>query len=627
MIVSALRGKKKNVLSLIFVFFIIISVMFSVETIDVKSPTINFTLVAKTNSGGVRPDYFNLLRQYLLPLGINLEIVIQDWPTFVGELIAFRDFDICYVGFTGGGADPDFTGVYDENGSLNLFGYHTSMDWDEDLGTGINEWYMKQGLEILDLEERKQHYWDWQDYLMDKICPMLPTFSEKIYRAYWNNLQGYNLSKGIFQSWGSMYFEGSHPGQVSTDELVISDSAWSDLNPLFQDDDDSSFITSGCLDRLFWYDSNMEFWPHMAESIEMITDTQARIVIREGIKWAADPEGNFTNEFVDADDVYFTFRAWSRISSDIHQLGWIDYMQKIDDRTIDFYIDGDSSTPEKEVYASFMEELSWRIIPEHYLNQSQLADGRTPDITHPSWNKYALHCFGSGLFEMTEFIEDDHTILTVRPDSWWLNETITSDPALDWDRRFGDFSNYLNQLRVEIIEDLDLALGNFKQGKLDLERVTQFRDTRKDFELNPEIDVQSDLTYSFGFIGYNMRQNRDIIGSRELCPGDPTMTIGLAVRKAISYATSREEMNNIVNAGDPLITDWPMYPKMGYWCNPNIIRYNYDLNKAKELMHNAGFIVEGFTPSVSLNSGLFILSTISIMLVIFISKRRKRKSN
>jgi len=233
---------KSKTLILVGVFitlFVVSSVGVKPIKTDAAEPV--FTLVAKTNGGGVRPDYLNFLKQHLARIRINLDVIVQDWPTFVGELIAFRDFDVCYVSLTGGGADPDFTGVYDENGSLNLFGYHTSMDWDDDKGTGMNEWYMKQGTLIMppDSEERVQHYWAWQQYFMDKICPMAPTFSPRGYSAQWGNLEGYNYTDGILQSWGKMDFVGSHQGQVSNDELVRVDAAWSDFNPLFQDDTSS----------------------------------------------------------------------------------------------------------------------------------------------------------------------------------------------------------------------------------------------------------------------------------------------------------------------------------------------------------------------------------------------------
>lgn len=52
--------------------------------------------------------------------------------------------------------------------------------------------------------------------------------------------------------------------------LVITDAAWSDLNPLFQDDTSSSFISSATMDPLIWYDADLSVWPHLAESYTMI---------------------------------------------------------------------------------------------------------------------------------------------------------------------------------------------------------------------------------------------------------------------------------------------------------------------------------------------------------------------
>ena len=77
----------------------------------------------------------------------------------------------------------------------------------------------------------------------------------------------------------------------------------------------------------------------------------------------------------------------------------------------------------------------------------------TPDILHPAWNIYTSNAFGTGLFEISDFTIDVETVLTVNPDCWKLNTTITSDPALDFERRFGDFSNIIHQLRIRIIPD------------------------------------------------------------------------------------------------------------------------------------------------------------------------------
>jgi ABC-type transport system substrate-binding protein len=583
-----------------------------------------FTLVAKTNSGGVRPDYLNFLKQHCARIGINIDVIVQDWPTFVGELVAFRNFDICYVALTGGGADPDFTGVYDENGSLNLFGYHTDMDYDPVLGTGKNEWYMRQGNLIMppDSEERVAHYWEWEQYLMDKILPCQPTFAPKAYTAIWSNLNGYNISDGIMQSWGKMSFTGTHTGQADPTELVITDAAWSDLNPLFQDDTSSSFISGATLDPLIYYDADLSVWPHLAESYTMLNDTTLEITAREGIKWGADPESLFTDEYFDIEDVYFTLYAWKYLSNDQQVYYWIEdmVMDKAQNK-LTVYIDGDDTTPENEPYAPFLPSISLNILPEHYLNQTQDVTGK-PDVTHASWNTFATNCFGTDLFEIDSFTEGVETILTVKPDCWKLNTTITSDSALNFVERFGDFTGGLDTMRIRIIPDAQTSLLEFEAGKVDMDSVTAYPEKRDDYTADPDFDVQSDTTFYFGFFGYNMRPVRPVIGSAAAAPNDPSITKGLAVRKAISYALDRVEINNVIHRGEYTLTDHPIYLKMGIWCNPNIIRYNHDLDKAREYMTKAGYVITDTGPGFGFWITLSSLMAVAVASV-YIIKRKK----
>ncbi|MCK5045262.1 MAG: hypothetical protein KAS22_01705, partial [Candidatus Heimdallarchaeota archaeon] len=572
--------------------------------------------------------YLNFLKQHCARLGINIDVIIQDWPTFVGELIAFRDFDICYVELEGNGIDPDFTGVYDENGSLNLFGYHTSMDWDDDKGTGLNEWYLRQGTLIVppDSEERVQHYWTWQQYLMDKILPLAPTYSPREYVAYWSSLIGYNFTNGLLQSWGSMDWTQPHEEQLSTDEFVITDAAWSDLNPMFQDDSSSSFISNAILDPLIYYDADLSVWPHLAENYTIINNTQIRITARQGVKWGKGPSDQFPDEFFDIKDVYFTIYSWKYVSQDQHLWAWVEDMEILDQWSMDVFIDGDSTTIENEQYAPFLSSLNVEILPEHYLNQTQLADGVTPDITHSSWNTFATHCFGTGLFEISNFNQGVETVLTVRPDCWRLDPVVTADPALDWTNRFGFGVGWdgIHQLRIRIIPDQQTSMLEFEFGKVDLESVS-WNPTKKDeFIADPDFTVQADTTYSFGFFGFNMREVRPVIGNRDPAPGDPTISIGLCVRKTIAYALDRFEINNVIHRGEYAISDTPLYPKMGIWNNPNIIRYNFDIDKAREYMTKAGYdlgwtpTTPGFTMLVAFTS-IMAIATITYLIV----KKRK----
>ncbi|MHA1354395.1 MAG: ABC transporter substrate-binding protein [Candidatus Heimdallarchaeota archaeon] len=616
-------NKIKSTILISVIITIFIASAITVEPIQSDAIKPFFTLVFKTNFGenGIRYDYGNFLIQQCARIGINVDLIVQGWPSFVGEIIAFRNFDICYVALSGRGADPDFTGIYNENGSLNLFGYHTDMDYDKKLGTGINEWYMRQGRFIMppDSEERIQHYWNWEQYLMDKILPCQPTFAPKAYTALWSNLNGYNISDGIMQSWGKMSWDGFHTGQVSTSEIVIADYPWFDLNPLFPSGTSSKFISSSTMDPLIWYDADFSVWPHLADSYTMINDTILEITARKGIKWGNDPEGLFPNEYFDIEDVYFTLYAWKYLSNQREDYDWIEDLVIIDKDTMRIYIDGNPDTPENDPYAPCLPTLAKEILPEHFLNQTQNMIG-DPNKNHESWDIFAAKCFGTGLFEINTITEVE-TILAIRDDPadlcWRLNTTITNDPNLNFTDRFGDFTGGLDTLRIKINRDKQVSLLEFLAGLVDIEDISSYQEIREKCIDDIDFDVQSDTQFYYGFFGYNMRPVRPIIGSYDPAPNDPSITKGLAIRKAISYALDRNEINNVLHKGEYSIIDHPIYQKLGIWCNPNIIRYNHDLNKAKEYMVKAGYetiVAPGFSIGITLSS-LLILAAVSILVI------------
>ena len=572
---------------------------------ETKSIEPYFTLVAKASTYDGY-DVLSFVKQHLARIGIEVDVIISGWLNFPIELIAFRDFDLAYISLIGEINDPDFTGVYNENGSLNIFGYHTSMDYNETLGTGLNEWYMKYGRTMLpsNSSERVQHYWDWEQYLMDKILPMKPLFSANDYAYYWDELKGYNLSKGILQSWGNMYWNKSHLGQASTNELVICDDPWSDLNPIFIGSASSKFITEAIMDPLFWFDPNKSMWPHLAESFEVRNETYLRIKCREGVKWQNDPDGLFPNEYFDAKDLYFTLFAMKNFNtySSYQRMNWIDSMKIIDKYTLDLFIDADPRTAEKEPFAPIFSELAIEILPEHYLNQTQTEDGITPDITDESWAKFSTHCFGTGLFKFHSFTEGSETVLKIWDDSWRMNSTLTEDPALNYENRFGDFSNDLSALRI-IILDENYESVLLEGGLIDLMTTCQAL-SNSDIDMT-NIKAQKIIKSSLSFIGFNMRPVRPVIGDTEPCERiDENISNGLAVRKAISYAIDREEINKIVYKSEYPFADYPIYSSLGIWCNPNIIKYDFNLEKAYYYM---GISPKTSTVNVGLSIGVFNL--------------------
>ena len=143
-------------------------------------------LVFKTNGGGYRPDYGLFIAQYLRDIGIDVEVKVEEWSVFVGDLVATHDYDLGCVALTNGGSTPEARSVYTEDGSLNLFQLTEDMPYGNE-----SEEMQDLGVTLIDLEERQQLYYDWQQLMMDKIVPLLPMFSPRFYTAIYSNTKGY----------------------------------------------------------------------------------------------------------------------------------------------------------------------------------------------------------------------------------------------------------------------------------------------------------------------------------------------------------------------------------------------------------------------------------------------------
>jgi ABC-type transport system substrate-binding protein len=621
-------GKRNIILSSCLILSLFFIQSFSGYYLNVDSSSVPFfTLVLKGKNSEFRPDIMNIVQQHLARIGIDVEVYPLDIGTYYAEMDIFHDYDILHIG-VGGGLDPDWSNMYGTNLSYDAIGYDTNVDWDEELQTGLNQWYLDEGIKIMppNSPERINHYWEWQQYLMSDILPCFPAFVPIDYEGIWNNLIGYNMSEGLLNSWGKMSFSGTHHGQRDTSEIVIADDEWENLNPLFVWEHTNLYISTLTLDSLFDVDSNALIWPRLATSWTAINDTHIRLTIRPNIKWQTDPDGLFSDEFFDVDDVYFTYYCYKYISDDWQRYYWLEDMHKVDQYTIDFFIDSDPLTLEtNEPFAPFYSFFLNGILPEHYLNQTQELDGVTPDITHNSWDKFSSNCFGTGLLDFQSYNEEVETTLEIFDDCWLLDPSVDKTD-MNFEERFGDFSGGLDKLRIRVIPELYTAILEFELGRIDIVDISHHPDKRNLIKQNPNYNVQSGVANAFQLFCFNLREDRQYIGNRDPAPGDPSLTIGLAIRKAISHAINRNEINDIVFRNDYIVTDWPIQLAMSTWINPNIIRYNHDLDKAKQFMTIAGFDLDISHQTQGYEISFLILSAITTVFVIHRIKSNK-KSN
>ncbi|MHA1685499.1 MAG: hypothetical protein ACTSYD_03725, partial [Candidatus Heimdallarchaeaceae archaeon] len=442
-------NKKVAFLTLFILSTMIVSSVYMANTSAIEPIA---TLTFKTNGGGVRPDYGLYIQQYLAEIGIKVEVKVEEWIVFVGTLLVTHDFDLAFVALTGGAGDPDPTGVYNEDASLNMYGINTQMPYGNE-----SEQMIKEGVTITDLKERQQHYYAWQQLIMDKIVPMLPFFSPRSYVAVWSNLKGYDNRWGIVDSLPYMYYEGEHEGQKSTKEFVDHDANWKELNPLLQDDASSSYISSLIMEPIMQMSPDYEaLTTGLIDSWEMINDSYFKFHMREGVYWNpsynvtertpdSDPldpattplmvglkgeSSDGTNQPVTAKDAVFTYLAWANsiTSEDPELYDWIKAIWIDPDDEYSFYIvvDGDPDTPELDPYAPFWVSLPTRILPEFFLNSTDTtvtySAGGVPTVgiydgilDTPAWKTFSVSAFGCGKYMLDYYIKNSVTVLQKSP--------------------------------------------------------------------------------------------------------------------------------------------------------------------------------------------------------------------
>jgi len=179
---------KRNKKTIVFVLILLIAIS-SASYFIPKTESMDpfFTLVAKCFTP-TQMDIMFLIKQQIARVGINLDVIKVDMPD--DDTTKIRNYDLTIMEFNNETIvdfeqyqidDPFFADFYSENGSINVSGYDTGIDWYEELGTGKNEWFIQTGLQLTpnDSQERINLCWEWQHYMMDKILPCLPLFIHK----------------------------------------------------------------------------------------------------------------------------------------------------------------------------------------------------------------------------------------------------------------------------------------------------------------------------------------------------------------------------------------------------------------------------------------------------------------
>ncbi len=342
------------------------------------------------------------------------------------------------------------------------------------------------------------------------------------------------------------------------------------FNDIVSTDANSGAITAMLFEGLTTADPfTLKVIPHLAESWTVSPDgKQWTFYLRKDVLW-------FDGAPFSADDVVFTFNDLiynPDIPSPSKDVLTIDgkpfVVEKIDQYTVRFTL------PVK--FAPFLRAMSQTILPRHCLLDAvrQKKFSFTWGIDTPP-----SRIIGTGPFMLSEYHPGERLVFKRNPHYWKRSSQ-------------GEALPYLDKVIFLIIPDPQAQLLKFIDGELDAVSVQgqdypllEPLEARKNFHI---YDAGPD--FGTNFLAFN--QNPGINPNTRKPFVDPVKLswfTNLEFRRAIAHAIDKKKIVEILNNGFGLPQNGPMSPSSGFFYDPDVRVYDYNLEKARSILEQAGF--------------------------------------
>ncbi|MFD1136580.1 ABC transporter substrate-binding protein [Paenibacillus urinalis] len=288
----------------------------------------------------------------------------------------------------------------------------------------------------------------------------------------------------------------------------------------------SSYI----FDTLTWKDDTGVI-PWLAKSWEMSEDGMTyTFELEEDVKW-------HDGEAFTADDVVFSYNYYNTYpynwTGDLTQ---IKSVEKVDDHTVEFHLNNK--------YAPFLSDLVGivPIIPQHVWES----------VDNPVEFQEDAALIGTGPYKLAEYDAASGQYLYEANEEYFKGEVMVKEIA------------YVN------VPDKLLALQN---GEIDQTYTFNYTDVQT-AEQSGFKSIKVEPTGSVVRLAFNL---------------DHPQLQDKRLRQAIAYALNREDMASKITGGEPMPGSGGVIPPDSPWYNENVKQYDYNIEKANELLDELGY--------------------------------------
>lgn len=325
--------------------------------------------------------------------------------------------------------------------------------------------------------------------------------------------------------------------------------------------------------------TNGEIVPALAESWEISEDGQTIVfLLKDDLKWS-------DGEPLTVDDIVFTFNDIllnEEITTDTRDVlrvgaeGKLPTVRKIGERLVEFKI--------PEPFAPFLRVTGIAIMPKHILAATITnKDGDGQPLFMSTWgtNTDPSEIVGNGPYTIKAFVPGERIVFERNPYFWEKGPNGEQLPEIE-------------EMVWPVVSSQDSQFVSFRSGDSDLMAVTP-----DNFSLIKQDENQGNYTvYNGGptttrlFLTFNLNKG-SINGQPVVDPIKSAWFNKKEFRQAVAYAIDRETMLTNIFKGLGELQNSQIAPQSPYYAQQGLPVYDYDIEKAKELLLSAGFDYRG----------------------------------
>ncbi len=345
------------------------------------------------------------------------------------------------------------------------------------------------------------------------------------------------------------------------------------FNPLVAEDAYSSEAIGRFLNGLtFYHPLKEEVVPELARSWEISEDQKSITMhLRRGVRWS-------DGEPFTASDVMFTFKALfderypNRYQGQYTIAGEPIGYEKIDQYTVRF----STARP----YSPFLYVIGFiGILPRHVLY-----DAYEQGELLQKWSiRTAMHqpgeLVGTGPFSIRSFRPGQRILYEPNPHYWRADSKGRRLPYVDY-------------LITRYVQDRNTETVLFVSGQIDVSAITpgDVVGVNRNSELHDYTVHHRGPATGIRFIWFNQKPGTNEQGRPYVEPHKLEWFTNKKFRQAVLYGFNREGLISSVYFGRAELLHSIISPANQRWYNPDVRKYPYDPDRARELLASQGFV-------------------------------------